>query len=96
MAPTIASDADNHLGEVFNVMGEMRTSLRSSWTTTLNDMKTCLRQLIICEERYEDEMDSNTEAEGDWEGLHNGGRLQGLQVLNEESLPAQWSSSSFS
>ena len=70
MAPTIASEADNHLGEVFNVMGEMRTYPVADIPEEFlednlmrleslgNDMKTCLRQLMIWEERYEDEMDS--------------------------------------
>ena len=65
MAPTIASEADNHLGEVFNVMGEMRTYPVADIPEEFLednlmrlDMKTCLRPLMIWEERYEDEMDS--------------------------------------
>ena len=77
MAPTIASEADNHLGEVFNVMGEMRTYPVADIPEEFlednlmrldslgNDMKTCLRQLMIWEERYEDEMYSTLKQKED-------------------------------
>ena len=73
----MASEADNLLGEVFNIIGEMRTNpvvdiMEEFLENDLmrldslkNDARACLKQLMVCEKRYKDEMDATFKAQVD-------------------------------
>ena len=98
----MASEGDCLPGMVFNIMGEMRTNPFADITegfleddllridSLKNDVRACLKQLMVWEKRYTDEMDATLKAKVDKEITKMEADFKAYKL----SMAAEWSSTS--